>query len=256
MARIKESSKVSGLVGVVSPAVLSSARELNLNTCPILEIRYDLFPNTKEWPELISRIKAWAPKAKIIATIRLERDGGKWPEKDSKKREALWSAILNASQAPDWIDLEWAELEDYMELMAKAQEKDVKVLASHHDFQGIPSATVLEKAIEHALYWRADGFKIAAMSKQPDDCGVLYALSKKHAASFTWFSAFAMGETGTVSRIYSFACGANLSYGALGDAVAPGQLSMPILKSFVAKLNGDSSEADVRTWLKEEGVPT
>lgn len=254
MARIVESSKVSGLVGVVSPAVLSSARELNLSTCPILEIRYDLFPNTKEWPELIARIKAWAPKAKVIATIRLERDGGKWPEKDSKKRETLWNAILDASQAPDWIDLEWAELEDYMELMAKAQEKRVKVLASHHDFQGIPSASVLEKAIEHALYWHADGFKIAAMPKQLDDCGVLYALSKNHASRFAWFSAFAMGETGTVSRIYSFACGANLSYGALGAAVAPGQISMPTLKSLVAKLNEESTEADVRKWLKEEGI--
>lgn len=254
MLRNEFASKTSGLVGVVNPTVLDHAAELSLFACPVLEIRYDLFPSKKIWPELVSRVKALAPKARIIATIRMECDGGRWPTADANLREPFWYAILGAAQIPDWIDIEWGELESHAELMAFAQDKQVKVLASQHDFQGIPDKETLQKAVALAEYWRADGFKIAGMSSVVGDCEGLYALAREHGARFTWFSAFAMGTTGMASRLFSFVCGANLSYGSLGQAVAPGQIPMGVMFNLVSKLNAKSTESEVLEWLRAEGL--
>lgn len=248
------SHKSKGLIGVVNPTVLDSANEFQIHACPILEIRYDLFPFRKDWGKVLTHIKELAPKARIIATIRLERDGGKWPDVNARGRTEAWQEMIHAELVPDWMDVEWEYLEDEMELMAEAQERKIKILASHHDFKGIPSKKALEDAVKLAKHWHTDGFKIAATSRTEGDCQALYDLAKEHADDFSWFSAFAMGKTGMASRLFSLCCGANITYGSFGAAVAPGQIPMNVMMKLVAQLDESSKEKDVESWLRAEGL--
>lgn len=244
----------AALVGVVDSRVLGQARALDLSACPVLEIRYDLFADSAQWPSLVSQVRTFAPHSLVFATIRLERDGGRWPDSAVAARDGLWDSILSAKHAPDWLDIEWPELQSNQALLLAARKKSIKVLASQHDFQGIPTPRDLLVAIREAQNFAAEGFKIAGMSQQHRDCGSLYALAQEHGSQFQRFSAFAMGATGMVSRLYSLVCGANLSYGALGESVAPGQIPMPVMRRLAAQLHAGVREDQVAQWLRAEGL--
>ena len=73
------------LVGLLDPEVLSAIEAdgmhpvfLDIEACNALEIRYDFF-EPAEWPKLSARVRKVAPHAMQIGTIRLVRDGGKFP---------------------------------------------------------------------------------------------------------------------------------------------------------------------------------
>lgn len=242
------------LIGVVNPQVLAQADAKALQSCDALELRYDLFPDQAQWPTLMARLRSHAPQAILLATIRLECDGGKWPDHAAVARISLWRSILQAPIAPDWIDIEWPLLDQSADLLSLAQKQCVRVLASKHDFKAVPSTQVLESAVALASSFGVDGFKIAAMSTTMGDCQPLYDLCRAHCQDFAWFSAFAMGATGMASRLYSLHSGANLSYGALGSAVAPGQIEVSVMRQYLQNASEIRSEADVQTWLRNEGL--
>ena len=83
------------LVGLVDPETLSAAESeelhparIDYNSCDILEIRYDFFDES-EWQTLAARIRKIAPKAILLGTIRLHRDGGTFPNARAVERPAL-----------------------------------------------------------------------------------------------------------------------------------------------------------------------
>lgn len=80
------------LVGLIGPEVLSAIEAdnmhpvfLDISACNALEIRYDFFKE-KDWPGLSARVRKIAPHAMQIGTIRLERDGGKFPDRLAHSR--------------------------------------------------------------------------------------------------------------------------------------------------------------------------
>jgi len=224
------------IVGVITPQVLENIHAQSdpllsheIAACSFLEIRYDLFPDRKMWTSLARTVQALQPKAKIIATLRLACDGGRIPDQQAAARWGDWKRILKAKVAPHWIDVEQSLLVENKPLLTLAKNLGVKVIASCHDFQKVPHLTELLEAVGNVRQYNVGGFKVAAMSMQAGDCKALYQLAREQSKGFTLFSAFAMGESGKRSRLHSFTCGANLSYGALGKGVAPGQIPVAIM---------------------------
>lgn len=220
------------VAGVLTPRILQEwqangacdmAREAKL--CQVLEIRYDLFPHS-QWLTLAGQVASLAPKAIRLATIRLQCDGGNYADSASATRWEAWQDILSAEVLPHWIDLEQDSFHELPQLLNLAHSKGCKVIASRHDFKAVPPLDVLRKYVDMTRQWNADGFKIAAMANQAEECESLYQVIQEHAQSFEIFSAFAMGAAGQNSRIESYQYGANLGYGAIGEVVAPGQISV------------------------------
>ena len=88
------------LVGLVGPEVLEAAEKdlfhpvrLDLDCCGALEIRYDFFDDSL-WPSLSERVRNVAPGKFQIGTIRLKRDGGRFPDARAIDRPNLWQTIL------------------------------------------------------------------------------------------------------------------------------------------------------------------
>lgn len=220
------------LVGLVGPEVLSAIEAdsmhpvfLDISACNALEIRYDFF-NEKDWPGLSARVRKVAPHAMQIGTIRLARDGGKYPDRLAHSRLPLWSEILKAPEVPEWLDLEHDCLQALHDLKNLADLRKTRILVSQHNFLRIPNQPELADFARDCLRLKADGLKIAAMSNSDTDCERLYKFAMDFASDFELFAAFGMGETGIASRVWSLKVGANLTYASIGKAQAPGQVEV------------------------------
>ena len=220
------------LVGLVGPEVLSAIEAdsmhpvfLDISACNALEIRYDFF-NEKDWPGLSARVRKVAPHAMQIGTIRLARDGGKYPDRLAHSRLPLWSEILKAPEVPEWLDLEHDCLQALHDLKNLADLRKTRIIISQHNFLRIPNQPELADFARDCLRLKADGLKIAAMSNSDTDCERLYKFAMEFASDFELFAAFGMGETGIASRVWSLKVGANLTYASIGKAQAPGQVDV------------------------------
>ncbi len=242
------------LVGLVDSETLAAAESEELHpsridyeNCDILEIRYDFFDES-EWLGLSGRVRKIAPKAIQLGTIRLKHDGGTFPDAKAIERPALWQKILNAEDVPEWLDLERDYLHDFNGLRELAEPKGVKILISEHNFTRIPSDLELKNYLTDVKRVKADGIKIAAMSNTDEDCTRLYKFAKK-AKGFKLIAAFGMGETGKISRIWSLKEGANLTYGSIGKAAAPGQIDVALMRKAIDKLEMTTSQIELSFFL-------
>jgi 3-dehydroquinate dehydratase-1 len=206
------------IAGLIAPDILQNAIEngsgmesISIKKCGILEIRYDLFENMEDWPSLSQKVFELNPKALRLGTIRLEKDGGKWENSKAGERMSLFDNAL------DWIDLERGML---------TEKNKHKVICSWHLFDRVPSVKELSEFAEECLGLGTKGCKVAAFAHSKSDAEPLYDFAKKYGEKFELFSAFAMGEQGRESRVRSLKEGANLTYASIGDALAPGQLSV------------------------------
>ena len=242
------------LVGLVDPETLAAAESEELHpsridyeNCDILEIRYDFFAES-EWQELSGRVRKIAPNAIQLGTIRLKRDGGTFSDAHATERPALWEKILEAASIPEWLDLERDCLHDYDEILKLAAPKGVKILISEHNFTRIPNDLELKNYLTDVKRVKADGIKIAAMSNTDEDCARLYKFAKR-AKGFKLIAAFGMGETGKISRIWSLKEGANLTYGSIGKAAAPGQIDVALMRKAIDKLDITTSQIELSSFL-------
>jgi 3-dehydroquinate dehydratase-1 len=160
-------------------------------------------------------------------------------------RFPLWSEILKADSVPEWIDLEQDCLGSFRDLENIASLRKTKILVSQHNFLRIPSQQELNDFARDALRFKAPGLKIAAMSNSETDCERLYKFARIHSQNFELFAAFGMGETGKASRIWSLKEGANLTYGSIGQAQAPGQVDVLKMARALRELPGLTTPADV-----------
>ncbi|MBR4786133.1 MAG: type I 3-dehydroquinate dehydratase [Fibrobacter sp.] len=245
------------LVGLVGPEALSAIEAdpmhpvfLDIEACNALEIRYDFF-DEKVWPELSARVRKVAPHAMQIGTIRLERDGGEYPDRLAYSRLPRWSEILKAPEAPDWLDLEHDCLHCLHDLRNIADLRKTHILISQHNFLRIPNQQELEDFARDCLRVKADGLKIAAMSNSENDCERLYKFTRIHAHEFELFAAFGMGETGKASRIWSLKEGANLTYASIGQAQAPGQIDVASSEKALKNLENLNSPFETLGFIQK-----
>ena len=240
-------TKTKYLVGLIGPEVLSAIEAdamhpvfLDISACNALEIRYDFF-DEKDWPGLSARIRKIAPHAMQIGTIRLVRDGGKFPDRLAHSRLPLWSEILKAPEVPEWLDLEHDCLQALRDLKVFADLRKTRIVVSQHNFLRIPNQPELADFAHDCMRLHADGLKIAAMSNSETDCERLYKFAKDFARDFELFAAFGMGETGIASRVWSLKAGANLTYAAIGKAQAPGQVEVAKMERAIKELENLNS---------------
>ena len=68
---------------------------------------------------------------------------------------------------------------------------------------------------------------------------------------FELFAAFGMGTTGKASRVWSLKEGANLTYGSIGEAKAPGQVDVLKMKKAMDELENLPSPFETANFLSK-----
>ena len=196
--------------------------EMKKSGVDIFELRIDQFASTNPAYVLkeISRFK----KFPVLATIRSQKEGGKWKGSETK-RLALYEAVIPKVKM---IDIELSS-KLILKNIAKAAKKHKKTtIISYHNFKNTPTETQLNRILRDGKAAGADIVKIAVMAKTHQDVQILLDFTKKNARKK--IVVIAMGEKGMISRVLFPRFGSLVTYasGTPADSaqskMAPGQI--------------------------------
>lgn len=224
-------SEGTAVVAVISHFPVVQARAALLQGADILEIRLDLLgiKDTKSALEMIAEVKA-AVNLPCIATNRLPIDGGKWEGPEEKRIQLL----LDILPVVDAVDVELAAAPDLREkLISTTHELGKTVIVSHHDFNGTPPMDKIKDMLEMA--WQSGGDIAKFAVKANSSADTINLLRITHEATRP-VCLIAMGDLGKHTRVIAPFYGSVLTYGSVGEAVAPGQLSIAELKRMMKVL--------------------
>lgn len=218
-------SEGAAVVAVISYVPVEQARLALLQGADMLEIRLDLLgiKDTKAALEMIANLKE-AVNLPCIATNRLPNDGGKWEGPEEKRIQLL----LDILPVVDAVDVELAAVTDLREkLISTSHELGKTVIVSHHDFNRTPSIEKIKEILKMAWQRGGDIAKFAAKANSPADTMNLLRVTHEATRPVCMIS---MGDLGKHTRVTAPFYGSVLTYGSIGEAVAPGQLSIAELK--------------------------
>ncbi len=158
--------------------------------------------------------------ATFIATCRRVEGGGRLA--GDIARELFWLIAARAAGCA-WCDVEIETLRELPDQSVREYAVPRLVLLSVHDFARTPP---LPRSLHARVPGEADAVKIAAHATCLADGLRLLKLAKKSRN----FVAVPMGEVGLPLRILALREGSALAYAPVGEATAPGQVSLRAMK--------------------------
>ncbi|MDO4647681.1 MAG: type I 3-dehydroquinate dehydratase, partial [Eubacteriales bacterium] len=186
----------------------------------------------------------------LLFTIRTKKEGGAL-EISSESYEDM-NLIAAETGKADLVDVEvlW-ETERKTELIKRLHEHNAIVIASSHDFQKTEETEVLLERFQKMDDTGADILKMAVMPEEKGDVERLMVTVKKVADEMTEkpLIAMSMGELGAISRIAGESFGSCLTFGVVGEASAPGQLPIGILRAQLEALHRQNMVDSARRIL-------
>ncbi|MDR2564077.1 MAG: type I 3-dehydroquinate dehydratase [Prevotellaceae bacterium] len=193
-----------------------------LKTVTFAEIRLDACEITENE---IRRLFSTSDKI-LTATCREGRY-------DNRERTRRLLAAVEAGAT--YVDVEAEADNDLRKTIAEsAKRKGCKLIISHHDFEKTPEYEELRSIVDTCRTLGADIVKLVTTACSYADNARLMALY----ADCRDLLAFAMGETGKITRIACLYAGAPFTYAALSDnkPVACGQLSAERMMKIIGLL--------------------
>lgn len=207
-------------------AALIRTVEAVVHLADLVEIRLD----SMQQPDIAPFIARYV-NVPVLATNRPQWEGGYYAGSEEQRLLQL-EAAMQAGAA--YVDIELRTepaLRDI--LLAKAGTLGVWSVVSWHDFTGTPDDKTLQNIVHAMQRSGARSGKIVTTAETPADVVRLLALLNEAAAASFPLSAFAMGETGSISRLATLYLGGHISYASVDEAygTAPGQISLGRLRA-------------------------
>ena len=199
----------------------------------IVELRIDQWENfvIKNVDTVIQQLRGLNLDFKILVTYRTSNQGGKGNVEETTYIDIL-KLLIEYAQF-ELLDIEWSgaiNTDQYAQLITDAQEKNLNVVLSHHNFEETPSLEEI-KFIYYKMQKLAPQYlKLAVMPNNKED--VLHLLEAMSVTSDNTpykVIGISMSHLGLVSRVAQGVWG-SISYGCLGEPQAPGQIHVKALK--------------------------
>ena len=207
-----------------TPKKLKQTLKIALRKSDYVEIRFD-FLKAEQIPQVLENVKK--DLKKIVCTLRPKSEGGKF---DGNERERISILKLIAEYNPFLLDVEFNTMKKEKSLVKYLKMTKTNLLISGHDFKKTPNLTELKKKLNQMSKYSSN-VKIVTTAKTTDDSTrVLQLYNKKGKINLI---AFAMGDSGRISRILSLYLGSPYAYVSLGKAIAPGQFSVDEIKKII-----------------------
>lgn len=216
--------------------ILRETRRLEEAHTEMIEWRVDAFENV-ESPnairEILNEMKHIIKESILVYTFRSKNQGG---------CKALSAAdiydihqVAAESDVVDFIDVEYFEAKNPQKEIAMLREMGVYVIASHHDFEQTPDTEVIRMLLEQIRESGADVVKLAVMPQNMWD--VLHLLEETNRFHENHpdypLITMSMGAKGGISRVAGEFFGSCVTFGAGGQASAPGQLPVKQLEAIL-----------------------
>ncbi|EEE49899.1 type I 3-dehydroquinate dehydratase [Staphylococcus capitis] len=200
----------------------------------IVELRIDQWENfvIKNVDTVIQQLRGLNLDFKILVTYRTSNQGGKGNVEETTYIDIL-KLLIEYAQF-ELLDIEWSgaiNTDQYAQLITDAQEKNLNVVLSHHNFEETPLLEEI-KFIYYKMQKLAPQYlKLAVMPNNKED--VLHLLEAMSVTSDNTpykVIGISMSHLGLVSRVAQGVFGGSISYGCLGEPQAPGQIHVKALK--------------------------
>jgi 3-dehydroquinate dehydratase / shikimate dehydrogenase len=214
-------SRVCAVVATSTAAEMARQVRAAWRETPTVELRLDWPSNDAERKKLLGWVTRQKSAGKLrgkilLATCRRVAAGGKF--RGSIEQQLFW--LMQAREAGcSWCDVEVETLRELPGKSVRGYAVPSRVLLSVHDFDRTPS---LPKKIEVPNRGDVDAMKIAAAARTVGDSLRLLAVARRSRS----FVAAPMGEIGLPARILALREGSALAYAPVGEATAPGQVSL------------------------------
>jgi len=204
-------------IAETTPKKLKQNLKIALRKSNYVEIRFD-FLKTEQIPQVLESVKK--DLKKIVCTLRPKSEGGKFI---GNERERVSILKLIAEYNPFLLDVEFNTIKKEKSLVKYLKMTKTNLLISGHDFKKTPNFTELKKKLNQMSKFSSN-VKIVTTAKSTDDSTrVLQLYNKKGKINLI---AFAMGDSGRISRILSLYLGSPYAYVSLGKPISPGQFSV------------------------------
>jgi 3-dehydroquinate dehydratase/shikimate dehydrogenase len=211
-------SRVCAVAAAATAKEMAGQIRTALRETPTVELRLDWLRSNAERRRLLDWVKRQEFGAQVVlmATCRRVPGGGRF--RGGIEREMYW--LRQAADAGcGWCDVELQTLRELPSKTVRGYRVPSRVLLSAHDFKGMPA---LRREMKFADNDGVTAVKIAARANTIADSVRLLGLAR----SSVNFVAVPMGEIGLPARILALREGSALAYAPVGEATAPGQVSL------------------------------
>ncbi len=190
--------------------------------------------------EILPAIREAAGNTPLLFTFRTRKEGGNMAASLLQYKELAKKAIC--SGLVDLIDIELFSDKDIVnELIALAKAKKVKTVLSNHDFFQTPSENEIFSRLKQMEKAGADIAKIAVMPACTEDVLTLLSATCKAKKELSCpVITMSMTGTGLISRLSGEIFGSCLTFGAVENISAPGQIDALKLRSVLEILHENS----------------
>jgi 3-dehydroquinate dehydratase-1 len=205
-----------------NPAKLRSLLTKSLKRSDYAELRFD-FMDPNKVPLALHLVRK--DLKRCICTLRPKSEGGKFSANEKNRISIL---KLIAEYNPHLLDVEFSTIKnnDLRQYLKRAK---TNLLVSWHDFKKTPNEKLLKKKLKKMSKF-SKNIKIVTTAKTIGDAMKVLSLYRNLPKNHNLI-AFAMGDSGRMSRILCTQFGSPYTYVSLGKPIAPGQFSLDEIKS-------------------------
>lgn len=214
--------------------ILATARDILNTPADMVEWRADWYESVLEMQKIVAlskELREILNDIPILFTFRTKAEGG---EKELNPRVyKMLNCMMIASGNVDLVDVEvFTAKEEAISIMEAAQEYNVKVVGSNHDFTMTPEKDEIVRRLCYMQDIGVDIPKIAVMPRQKKDVLTLLEATEEMISKYADrpIVTMSMSEMGAISRIAGEVFGSAITFGALGKTSAPGQIGVEELK--------------------------
>lgn len=229
------------LVGNDTESILAKCEEIKDMPIHMVEWRADFYEdvfNVEKTLDTLSKVRAILGKLPLLFTFRTKKEGG---EKDIDMADyTKLNLAVAASGNVDFIDVEIFSGDDVVkENIENIHKNNVRVIGSNHDFSATPAKEEIVARLCKMQNMGADIPKIAVMPTCTEDViALLEATAEMHEKyADRPIITMSMGAKGVISRVVCEAFGSSMTFGAVGQVSAPGQIQVEPLKLTLDVLN-------------------
>ena len=227
------------IVGRTREEILEQAVVVAQAKPDLVEWRVDFYEQIRqeaERTETLHSLAAQLDTIPILFTFRTSREGGNREISVGGYKELnLWAGEQPEVQLVD-VEGRWPEL-SASELVTGIQKNGCPVVASSHFFHQTPSHQEMQEILLELQRTGAKILKMAVMPQQPQEVLNLLQVTLEMDQSLpNPLITMSMGKMGGLSRVSGALTGSAVTFAAVGDCSAPGQLPLEDLRRMLELL--------------------
>ena len=229
------------IVGKTREEIIKAAEEIRTLPVDVVEWRADWYEEVFEANvvlDVLQELRRILGEFPLLFTFRTKKEGGE-KEIDEKNYRILNQLVVESGLA-DLIDVEVFSGDEVVnDLVRTAHENGVKVIGSNHDFEKTPEKEEIIRRLCRMQELDVDLPKIAVMPKKKEDVLTLLAATEEMNRKYADrpIITMSMAGDGIISRLCGEVFGSALTFGAAGQASAPGQIGVKELRQILTILH-------------------